>query len=122
MNWLERARGEIQKSAGQSTANSADGNLTAAMAVPNRTVCEKSPAFGKAESVAKPVADPWADYAAAFRLGWLHQCRVCRHFTDAVPPDGDTLGVQDAGWCKSFNVATHPLQPFYCHRYTPWTH
>jgi hypothetical protein len=34
MNWMERARHEIQKSAPRRTANNAERNLTAVMAVP----------------------------------------------------------------------------------------
>jgi hypothetical protein len=40
MNWLERAR-EIPKSAWRRTANSAERNLTAAMAVPQPALREK---------------------------------------------------------------------------------
>ena len=42
---------EIQKPAVQPTANSAERNLTAVMAVPNPAVCEKSRKFLDAESV-----------------------------------------------------------------------
>src|SRR4051812_21114546 len=35
MNWLERARHEIRESASRPTANTAEGNPTALMAVPN---------------------------------------------------------------------------------------
>jgi hypothetical protein len=42
MNWLERARREIPKSARRGTANSAERNLTAVMAVSNRAFWEKS--------------------------------------------------------------------------------
>jgi hypothetical protein len=38
MNWLERARYEIRKSASRSTANSAERNPTAVMAVPHPTL------------------------------------------------------------------------------------
>ena len=41
MNWLERARREIPKSAKDSTANSAERNLTAVMAVPPPAIREK---------------------------------------------------------------------------------
>jgi hypothetical protein len=41
MNWLERARREIPKSAPRRTANSAERTLTAVMAVPHRAVWEK---------------------------------------------------------------------------------
>ena len=41
MNWLERARREIPKSARRRPANSAERNLTAVMAVPNPTLREK---------------------------------------------------------------------------------
>ena len=41
MNWLERARLEIQKSARCPTANSANRTLTAVMAVPHPAICEK---------------------------------------------------------------------------------
>ena len=41
MNWLERARREIQKTPCRRTANSAERNLTAVMAVPNPALCEK---------------------------------------------------------------------------------
>jgi hypothetical protein len=41
MNWLERARHEIQENAQQPTANSAERNLTAVMAVPHRALREK---------------------------------------------------------------------------------
>jgi hypothetical protein len=41
MNWLERARREIPKSARRRTANSAERNLTAVMAVPSRVLREK---------------------------------------------------------------------------------
>jgi hypothetical protein len=44
MNWLERARREIPKSARRRTANSAERNLTAVMAVPNPGLWEKSAA------------------------------------------------------------------------------
>jgi hypothetical protein len=37
-NWLDRARREIPKSARRRTANSAEGNLTAVMAVPNLAI------------------------------------------------------------------------------------
>jgi hypothetical protein len=42
MNWLERARREIPKSARRRTANSAERTLTAVMAVPHRALWEKS--------------------------------------------------------------------------------
>jgi hypothetical protein len=42
MNWLERARREIPKSTRRDTANSAERNLTAVMAVPHRALWEKS--------------------------------------------------------------------------------
>jgi hypothetical protein len=41
MNWLERARREILKSAKDSTANSAERTLTAVMAVPPPAIREK---------------------------------------------------------------------------------
>jgi len=41
MNWLERARREIPKSARRRTANSAEGTLTAVMAVPHSALWEK---------------------------------------------------------------------------------
>ncbi len=41
MNWLERARREIQESALRRTANSAERNLTAVMAVPAPALREK---------------------------------------------------------------------------------
>ena len=41
MNWLERARREIPKSARRRTANSAKRNLTAVMAVPHPGLLEK---------------------------------------------------------------------------------
>jgi hypothetical protein len=41
MNWLERARREIPKSARRRTANSAERNLTAVMAVPPPALREK---------------------------------------------------------------------------------
>ncbi len=41
MNWLERARREIQESARRRTANSAERNLTAVMAVPAPALREK---------------------------------------------------------------------------------
>jgi hypothetical protein len=41
MNWLERARREIHESAQRRTANSAERNLTAVMAVPSPALCEK---------------------------------------------------------------------------------
>jgi hypothetical protein len=41
MNWLERARREIPKSARRRTANSAERNLTAVMAVPPPAIREK---------------------------------------------------------------------------------
>ena len=41
MNWLERARREIQESARRLTANSAERTLTAVMAVPHPGPCEK---------------------------------------------------------------------------------
>jgi hypothetical protein len=41
MNWLERARREIPKSARRRTANSAERTLTAVMAVPNPALREK---------------------------------------------------------------------------------
>ena len=44
MNWLERARREIPKSARRRTANSAERNLTAVMAVPHPGLWEKSAA------------------------------------------------------------------------------
>jgi hypothetical protein len=44
VNWLERARREIPKSARRRTANSAERNLTAVMAVPHPGLWEKSAA------------------------------------------------------------------------------
>ena len=41
MNWLERARREIPKSARRGAANSAERNLTAVMAVPPPAIREK---------------------------------------------------------------------------------
>jgi hypothetical protein len=43
-NWLDRARREIPKSAQRRTANSAERNLTAVMAVPHPGLWEKSAA------------------------------------------------------------------------------
>ena len=68
------------------------------------------------------VTEPWADCAAAFQLGRLHQCRACRHFAATIPPGGDRLGLQDAGWCQRYSVATRPLDPFYCRDYTARVH
>ena len=45
MNWLERARREIPKSARRRTANSAERNLTAVMAVPPPALTEKLDGF-----------------------------------------------------------------------------
>lgn len=42
MNWLERARCEMAKSAGRPTADTAEGNLSAATAVPLPAACDKS--------------------------------------------------------------------------------
>ena len=42
MNWLERARREIPKTARRRTANSAERNLTAVMAVPHLALLDKS--------------------------------------------------------------------------------
>ena len=42
MNWLDRARREIQESAWHRTGNTAERNLTAVTAVPQRGFCEKS--------------------------------------------------------------------------------
>jgi hypothetical protein len=42
MNWLERACREIQESAARRTANSAERNLTAVMALPHHTLRQKS--------------------------------------------------------------------------------
>ena len=42
MNWLERARREIRESARRRTANTAERNLTAVMAVSDRAFWEKS--------------------------------------------------------------------------------
>jgi hypothetical protein len=44
MNWLERAHREIPKSPRRRTANSAERNLTAVMAVPHPGLWEKSAA------------------------------------------------------------------------------
>jgi hypothetical protein len=41
MNWLERARREIQENAQRSTANSAERTPMAVMAVPHPALCEK---------------------------------------------------------------------------------
>jgi hypothetical protein len=64
-----------------------------------------------------PGADPWADCAEALLYGALHQCRACRHFAGTVPPGQSGLGVHDAGWCRQFSVAAHPLVPFVCDGY-----
>lgn len=68
------------------------------------------------------IGDSWADCAAAYQLGRLRTCRACRHFAEALPAGADDLGVRGAGWCHSFSVATHPLAPLYCSRYTTRTH
>lgn len=44
MNWLDRARREIQERARRSTANTAEGNPVAVTAVPRRGFSEKSKA------------------------------------------------------------------------------
>ena len=62
-------------------------------------------------------ADPWADCAAALQIGYLHQCRACRHFDETVPKGGCNLGVQGAGWCRQYHVAAHPFVPFVCDGY-----
>jgi hypothetical protein len=72
-----------------------------------------------AGSQTAPVADPFADFAAAFRSGVLQQCHACRHFTDLIPTGGDILGVPEAGWCLRYHTATHPLMPFWCDGYSP---
>ena len=54
MNWLERARREIPKSARRRTANSAERNLTAVMAVPNPGLWEKSAASIGSNGSASP--------------------------------------------------------------------
>jgi hypothetical protein len=64
-------------------------------------------------------ADRLADFAAAIRSGALQQCHACRHFTRLIPANGDNLGVPDAGWCGRYQVATHPITPFYCDGYFP---
>jgi hypothetical protein len=58
-------------------------------------------------------------FAAAIRSGALQQCQACRHFTKLIPADGDKLGVPDAGWCRRYSVATHPITPFWCDAYSP---
>ena len=63
MNWLERARREMQGTARQSTANSAERNLTAVMAVPNPGLCEKSGASIRSNDGAP--AAPLAELEAA---------------------------------------------------------
>jgi hypothetical protein len=72
-----------------------------------------------ATSQSASVADPWAEFAPAILSGALQQCQACRHFTGLIPADGDNLGVPDAGWCRRFNTATHPLTPFWCDGYSP---
>ena len=44
MNWLERARYEIRESGSRPTANTAEGNPTAVMAVPDPVICADSQA------------------------------------------------------------------------------
>ncbi len=64
-------------------------------------------------------ADQWVDFTATIRSGALQQCQACRHFTNLIPADGDNLGVSDAGWCRRYNTATHPVLPFWCDGYSP---
>ncbi len=74
----------------------------------------------KAELLAAlSAADPMAAFTAAIRSGALQQCQACRHFAKLIPANGDDQGVPDAGWCRHYNVATHPITPFYCDGYTP---
>jgi hypothetical protein len=54
MNWLERARREIEESARRRTANSAKRTLTAVMAVPNPGFREKSAASIGSNGSASP--------------------------------------------------------------------
>jgi hypothetical protein len=54
MNWLERARREIPKSAPRRTANSAERTLTAVMAVPRPGLWEKSAASIGSNGSASP--------------------------------------------------------------------
>jgi|SRR5580704_2301261 hypothetical protein len=67
MNWLERARREIPKSARRRTANSAERTLTAVTAVPHRALWEKSRAsIGSNGSAPTPrnsvKEDVWEDF------------------------------------------------------------
>ena len=57
MNWLDRARSEMRKSAPQPTANSAEGNPTAVMAVPYPAIWAETRALRDTESTAHFRAD-----------------------------------------------------------------
>jgi hypothetical protein len=65
------------------------------------------------------VSDPFGDFATAIQSGALQQCRGCRHFDQSIPVDRDNLGVPDAGWCRRYATAAHPLMPFWCDGYSP---
>ena len=58
MNWLDRARREIPKSARRRTANSAERNLTAVMAAPPPGLWEKS-----AASIGSNSSSPSGDFS-----------------------------------------------------------
>jgi hypothetical protein len=67
MNWLERARREIPKTAWRRTANSAERTPTAVMAVSHPALCEKSSAsIGSIGSAPTPrnsgKEDAWEAY------------------------------------------------------------
>ena len=66
-------------------------------------------------------SDPWAEHVEAFRLGILHQCCLCQHFSLRLPPDADDGGLLDAGWCRRYGTASHPKVPFVCDGYADRT-
>jgi hypothetical protein len=85
MNWLERARCEIQESAQQRTANSAERNLTAVMAVPPPALRQKLEGAAMAEfdgglSRDKAEREAWVlvskRYRAALRVKALAANRI----------------------------------------------
>lgn len=72
-----------------------------------------------ATSRSASVGAPFSDFIPAILSGALQQCQGCRHFANLIPADGDNLGVPDAGWCRRYKTATHPLLAFWCDGYSP---
>lgn len=111
MNWLERARREIQGIAGRPTANAAEGSPMAATAVPN-----PDPPSGPGASIGSndSVLSPWMQETDAAPGRRIVRCRDCAHFIPSAPVHRASGAVWEMpGGCSQARTSPDARPPIY---------